>query len=174
MTAPGNAWRLLQLHVVRPGRIVTPDLLLTRVSVSGPDGHSAPVAVQRLLTHPAIQLEPGDWAVAPALATVAAMEAYAVPALALLEGGTLAWLFLARQALALADLETPPLLRLDGAPVPGLVPAPPPPPAGAGAVAARIQLGAPAPLGARTACMLSAQGGGLVLADTQVVLERIG
>ncbi len=166
---PGNAWRLLQLHVVRPGRIVTPDLLLTRAFAGGLATPRAPVAVQRLLTHVAIQLEPGDWAVAPGLAAVRALETYEVPVLALFEGGALAWLFLARQALARADRTAPVELLLDGR----VIPAPEPPDPPGDAVAAEILLGEAEPLAGR-AIRLAARAGDLCLAETRLELEPIG
>jgi len=169
VSGPGNAWRLLQLHVVRPGRIVTPDLLLTRAFAGGPATPRGPVAVQRLLTHPAIQLEPGDWAVAPGLATVRALETYEVPVLALLEGGALAWLFLARQALARADRTAPVELLMDGRAI--AAPTPPEPPGDA--VAADTLLAAAEPLAERACILLSARAGDLVLADTRIELEPI-
>jgi|GEM_PF-5535035 hypothetical protein len=169
MAGPGNAWRLLQLHVVRPGRIVTPDLLLTRAFVQAPGHERSAISVQRLLTHPALQLEPGDWAVAPGWAAVRAMEIHDVPALGLWRDGALAWIFLARQALARADDGGPAELLLDGAPVAAPVAGAAP----AGVVAAVIALAPPLPLGDRAAITLAARAGDLALAPTQVELERL-
>ncbi|MFN3370815.1 MAG: hypothetical protein ACK4Z0_04735 [Sphingomonadaceae bacterium] len=173
--APGNAFRLLQLHVVRPGRIVTPDLMLTRAEAVALDGGRAPVAVQRLLVHPAIQLEPGDWALAPGWAAVRAMETYLVPALGLWRDGSLAWLFLARQALAEVDDAGEPVLLLDGEAAAELAPAPAAERAAApGGVSCAIRLGAARPFSGRAGVTLSARRGDIRLADTRVDLERIG
>lgn len=168
MAGPGNAWRLLQLHVVRPGRIVTPDLLLTRATVEAPGSGPTALALQRLLTHPALQLEPGDWAVAHGWAAVRAMETYDVPAIGLWRAGALAWVFLARDALARADGGAAELL-VDGGAVPCRLAEPP----ADGAVSAAIRLGAPEPLGDRAAITLAARAGELALAETRVELERL-
>lgn len=173
--SPGNSWRLLPLHVQRPGRIVTPDLLLTGAWIVGPAPAPVPLALQRLLLLPAIQLEAGAWSVAPALATVIAVEQYLVPGFALARDGRVDWLFLARQALASADLAAPVMVRLDGqgsafAPADRITPAGPITPAG---VCAAIRLGAALPLSAPTCIRLSASAGEVQLPDTNVVLEAI-
>lgn len=165
----GSSWCLLRLHVQRPGRIVTPDLLLTRAWVEQPGLPQCAFAVQRLLLLPAIQLEPGDWAVAPALASVRAMELYHVPAIALTQNGQLASIFLARQALAAMDIDAPLNVLLDGEATADLTSEPP---VDTG-VTARIKLGYPMPLGSRTSLALSASAGATALPETWIMLEPI-
>ena len=168
-SAVGNSWRLLQLHVQRPGRIVTPDLLLTGIALSGADGGSHPMALQRLLLLPAIQLEQGEWAMAPALAHVRALEAYLVPAVVLLRNARPEWLFLARQAFAAADLDGPVSVLLDGC-AHDLSPAAPPQSPG---VAAGVRLGTPEPMAGRARISLSARSGSTKLTETVIALEPL-
>jgi hypothetical protein len=168
-SAFGNSWRLLQLHVQRPGRIVTPDLLLTGIALAGADGGSHPMALQRLLLLPAIQLEQGDWAMAPALAHVRALEAYLSPAVVLLRNARPEWLFLTRQAFAAADLDGPVSVLLDGC-AHDLSPAAPPQSPG---VAAGVRLGTPEPMAGRARISLSARSGSTKLTETVIALEPL-
>jgi hypothetical protein len=171
MAAPvfPSSWRLLQLHVQRPGRIVTPDLLLTGLALAGADGRPQPMALQRLLLLPAIQLEQGDWAMAPALAQVRAEESYLAPVLVLLRNARPEWLFLARQAFAANDLDGPVSVLLDGS-AHELAPTGTP---HAHGVVAGIRSGIAEPLAGRARVGLSARSGSTLLSETVVALEPL-
>jgi hypothetical protein len=155
----GNFKELGRLLPARPRRRLWPSL-----------ARPLPVPpVQRLLLLPAIQLEQGEWAMAPALAHVRALEAYLVPAVVLLRNARPEWLFLARQAFAAADLDGPVSVLLDGC-AHDLSPAAPPQSPG---VVVGIRLGAPAPLAGRARVGLSARSGSMMLTETSIALEPL-
>ncbi len=171
----GAAWRLLQPHIHRPGRIVTPDLLVTRAFVADgePPGRWHCLALARLLTQTAVQLEPGDWHLAPALAALRSLEeTYVLPALGLLRAGRLEWAVLARCAAALGDGAGPMAVGLaPGTPAPLVVPHPPVLPAPHLVLALRV--GAPEPLAGRPAVVLAALASKQPLPDTRILLEPL-